>query len=653
MGVVVGIDMHGLAVLVLDASILALIVLKPLSRNYDDSDRGAGSIVLMRPPLRPSYARCGAFLFISFIVSAFLVGLKSPNLTDAYHSAVTQLLLSVIHDPSVVDGYAHSLPAVFQVSVIAFGVAFAACFRASPARRLMILLNVILFLVISAMADVFFGIFVLKTGFPLGPTPVISLLIQYLIAGIVLFRLAFTSFQLPKKTQLPLRRGRDWDADLVLVICVAAAITVTAFSASYLISNFGQNPLIATAIVFACGPYLLSLITIFLGLVRLVHHRPVHPTAERPPVEVITPAFNEELNIAALLESIDKAAQTYRGPVRVVMCDDGSTDNTVALAQAAMANFRFATGEIIHGGHQGKSAALNQALARCNADYVFRVDADCTVHHECFLYSVPYFLADPQIGLVGAFTLPKEPYTTWIDRMRLFELIVGFGFVRPACDIVDGVGCVPGTFTAFRRSAAFEVGGFVDGMYGEDVDFTYGITRLGYRVQIDTRVRSYEDVPNTQRQLRSQRTRWNRGGTMAYSRFIPVVTGFAGPRYWFFATRQAARRLLAPLHLTIFTYVIAEAIFHPTGRVNLARVGFILLFRAIPPLALMIAWTVYYGKAKELVWLPFRYAFVMLKHYYALECVLSFNARPVITPRMAEELRPSTVPRMLESLDAS
>ncbi len=82
--------------------------------------------------------------------------------------------------------------------------------------------------------------------------------------------------------------------------------------------------------------------------------------------------------------------------------------------------------------------------------------------------------------------------------------------VRPASDVVDGIVCIPGTFTAFRRGAALAIGGFVEGMYGEDLDFTLAIARIGYRAAIDTRVRSYEDVPNTQRQLRIQRTR---GGT--------------------------------------------------------------------------------------------------------------------------------------------
>ena len=138
------IDSRGLAVLLVDAIVLGVLVLKPISRNYDDSDRGSGSIVLMDPPLRPSYARCGAYLLTSFVVSCVLVGLRSPNPVNAYHRLVTQLILSVVPDPNLVQGYARGLLPVFQTSVIAFGVAFAVTFRATLGRRLMILFNVAL-----------------------------------------------------------------------------------------------------------------------------------------------------------------------------------------------------------------------------------------------------------------------------------------------------------------------------------------------------------------------------------------------------------------------------------------------------------------------------------------------------------------------------
>ncbi len=635
------IDSRGLAVLFIDAVVLGFIALKPVSRSYDDSDRGSGNIVLMDPPLRPSYARCGAYLLISFAVSCLLVGLKSPNLVNAYHNLVTDLMLSVVPDPGLVEGYARALLPVFQISIIAFGVAFAVTFHSSFGRRLMILFNVGLFLLISALVDAFLGVFVLATGLPIGPTPVVSLLLQYTVAGLVVFRLTFTSFQLPRKTQLPLRRGHDWHDDYILVVCVAAAIIATSAGAIVLVSKLGRNPLIATAVLFASAPYLMLFINVFLGLGKLIHPRRVNPTDERPPVDVIIPAYNEELDIAPLLRSLDAAAGRYQGPVNVILCDDGSLDDTISLAEAAMSSFQHATGQIVIGSHQGKSAALNGALARCTADVVVRVDADCRVHPECFLYSVPHFQADPEVGLVGAFTLPKEPYTTWIDRLRLFELIVSFGFVRPTTDLVDGVFCIPGTFTAFRREAALEVGGFTEGIYGEDVDFTYAVARTGYRAVIDTRVRSYEDVPNTQRQLRTQRTRWNRGGTMAFARFVPIATGLSGPRFWFFGTRQAIRRFLAPLHLSVFTYVLAAALLSPTPHLNLLRLLFVLAFRAVPALLEITVCTVYYRKWRELRWLPFQYLFVVLRHYYCLECFLSFNARPVITGRIAAALGPA------------
>jgi cellulose synthase/poly-beta-1,6-N-acetylglucosamine synthase-like glycosyltransferase len=385
-----------------------------------------------------------------------------------------------------------------------------------------------------------------------------------------------------------------------------------------------------------------------LGIVRLVHHRPVVLNDERPPIEIITPAFNEEINIVDLLESIDQAAEFYGGPVRAIICDDGSTDDTVVLGEAAIARLRFATGEIVHGGHHGKSAALNQALSRGTADYVFRVDADCIVDRMAFAYSVSYFLSDPQIGMVGAFTLPREPYTTWIDRARLFELVVNFGLVRPATDVVDGISCVPGTFTGFRRAPAEQIGGFVDGMYGEDQDFTAGITRLGYRVQLDTRIRSFEDVPNTQRQLRAQRTRWNRGSTMSFARFVPVATGLSGPRFWFFGARSTGQRLLTPLRLAIIMYIIAESLIQPSGNVNLAHLIIILALRVLPQLLFVIGCCLYYGKARDLLWLPVEFPFAMLKHYYSLESLLSFNARPVLTDRMADEIRPITSPALVE-----
>jgi cellulose synthase/poly-beta-1,6-N-acetylglucosamine synthase-like glycosyltransferase len=633
-------DLQGLSLLVLDGFILAFVILHGLTRNFDDSDRGAGNVVDLDPPLRPSYRRCALFLATSLVVSVLIVALRQPNLLQVYRRLVGYVLGSAVHDPAAVQLYSRSVLPVFQANVLVFGVAFAVAFHASVARRIVILANVALGLTLSLLVDAFFGLFVLETHLPLGPTPLVNVFLQYLFAGVVLLRIEFTSFQLPNKTPLPLRRGRDWGDDLVLVASVLAATASTAGGALWLDHRLGGGPLTTSVIVFACPPWFFFATTLFLGLVRLLRFRRVDPGPERPPIEVIVPAFNEETVIERLLRSLDVAAGRYGGPVRVILCDDGSTDGTFALAERVMADFRHADGEIILGEHAGKSAALNQALAHCRADYVFRFDADCEAHPECFVYAVPYFLADHRVGLVGAFTLPKEPYTTWIDHLRMFEVIVLFGLARPAADVVDGIFCIPGTFTGFRRVPALAIGGFIEGMYGEDAEFTYAMTRLGWRAVMDTRIRSYEDVPNTQRQLRIQRTRWNRGGTMAFARNVPVVTGLSGPRNWFFAARQGVKRTLMPLRLSLLTFILAEVFFAPSAQLNLARFGAIVGLRILPALLETACVALYYNKWRHLPYLLLQPVFAFLKHYYALEAFLSFNARPVITGRVADALRP-------------
>jgi hypothetical protein len=297
---VYGLDARGLFLLCLDAFALAFIVLHGLTRNYDDSDRGSGNVVNLDPPLRPSYLRCGLFLGVSFLVSVLLVGLRRPDLSLVYSRLVGDMMGSALHDPAAISAYTHVLVPVFQANVLAFGIAFAVAFRSSLARRLMILFNIALGLAASALVDTLFGLLSLESHFPFGPTPLINILLQYLIAGFIVLRLEFTSFQLPRKTPIPLFRGKDWGDDLVLVICVAVAAVATAGSAVWIADRFPGDPAVTTVIAFSCAPWFFLCTTLALGAVRLVSRRRVNPGPERPPIEVIIPAYNEDTVIARL-----------------------------------------------------------------------------------------------------------------------------------------------------------------------------------------------------------------------------------------------------------------------------------------------------------------------------------------------------------------
>ena len=225
------------------------------------------------------------------------------------------------------------------------------------------------------------------------------------------------------------------------------------------------------------------------------------------------------------------------GPVRVLVSDDGSSDDTAQIAWAEFARFRHARGAVLSAPNGGQAAALNRGLAVTDAEIVVRIDADCVMGPDALAFSVPWF-RDPRIGSVGAMEEPRTDDVTWFHRLRALETLFQFRFARLGQSLVDGIVVIPGTFTAFRRDPVILAGGFPVRMNGEDSDVTMQIGRLGYRVVIDPRIRSFEDVPRTIGEFVEQRTRWTRASFHVYARHVPLRSGFAGPRVWFWTVRR-------------------------------------------------------------------------------------------------------------------
>ena len=83
-------------------------------------------------------------------------------------------------------------------------------------------------------------------------------------------------------------------------------------------------------------------------------------------VSVIIPAFNEQQNIKATIETIFNLKEVEE----VIVVDDGSTDKTYQQAIKTEAKvFQLAS-------NQGKGAALNQGVSKTNNDVFLLLDAD-------------------------------------------------------------------------------------------------------------------------------------------------------------------------------------------------------------------------------------------------------------------------------------
>jgi cellulose synthase/poly-beta-1,6-N-acetylglucosamine synthase-like glycosyltransferase len=636
-------NLAALVLLAADAAVLAVIILQPLSRRYDDSDRGRGTVVKLPPFGRQSLPKVGFFLAVSVAIGTLLVTDHHPAVTQLYQDALVRLLKWVIRDPSLVNAYAHKLVPLVPAAFVGYLVTAAIVMPGTVGRRIMILLHAPLFISASLLTDCLLALAVTTLHIQPWPAPLISMYLQYLVGYLVVFRLFFTSHQLPKLTPVPRLRRGDLRDNLTLILCLLGATCIVFAVTLALYQTLGVNTALGWIILVPVQLAVIDVTALSLILVRRVGGRAPGPPAQRPPLDVIIPAYNESVCIERQLWSIDRAAGRYGGPVHVILCDDGSTDDTKELAEAVMASFGYATGVVIQGTHAGKSKALNLALEQCTADFVYRLDADCAIDRDAFIYSVAQFLADPRVGLVGALHMPKEPYITWIHRMRAFELFYSFGFLRVAQSQVDAVPCIPGSFCAFRRAAALAVGGFVTGMYGEDTDFTCEIARLGYRAVIDTRVVSYEDVPTTVRQLRVQRFRWGIGGRLVYTRFTPFNrdVGAPGPRFWFQMTRGAGTHMLVPAHVFLLLMSLEYAIIQPDAQHNLAKwIGVLLTAQALAlvPKFLVLA---YYRRLRLIPWVVLWVPFELLKRFFLLEALLAYRMRPVKPPLALRERYPT------------
>lgn len=119
----------------------------------------------------------------------------------------------------------------------------------------------------------------------------------------------------------------------------------------------------------------------------------------QPLVSIVMPVMNAARTLPAALRSI--LAQTH-ADWELILIDDGSSDNTLALARCC-ADTRV---HVIDGGaNAGLAARLNQAIALARGDYIARMDADDIAYPERLATQVKFMLDRPECDLVGCAAL--------------------------------------------------------------------------------------------------------------------------------------------------------------------------------------------------------------------------------------------------------
>ena len=109
-------------------------------------------------------------------------------------------------------------------------------------------------------------------------------------------------------------------------------------------------------------------------------------------VSVVVPTYNGGNYLEQTLRGV--LGQTHR-PIEIIVVDDGSSDNTVDVAQATAPNAR-----IIRQTNARVSAARNAGLAAAVGDFVCFLDQDDVWHPQHIEKQLARFQAYPELGVV-------------------------------------------------------------------------------------------------------------------------------------------------------------------------------------------------------------------------------------------------------------
>lgn len=151
-----------------------------------------------------------------------------------------------------------------------------------------------------------------------------------------------------------------------------------------------------------CVAWILLLlpVAIFAGYPALVlaaaatRPKRTRPTPTAPPsITILIGAHNESATIGAKLASVTAALATWPGMAEVIVADDGSTDDTAAIA----ANHGV---HLIRCPRGGKAAALNIAMPQARGEIIVMTDADPLFDADTLPAILAPF-ADPQVGAVA------------------------------------------------------------------------------------------------------------------------------------------------------------------------------------------------------------------------------------------------------------
>jgi hyaluronan synthase len=290
--------------------------------------------------------------------------------------------------------------------------------------------------------------------------------------------------------------------------------------------GFGAILLWPCVLWFGAGSALLA----FRTILWFCYRAPQVATPENAlSMTVVVPAYNEGAMVA---KAIDSVANSVYDPdkLEIIVVDDGSTDDTWAHIQHAVARYGGRIRAIRLERNSGKREALAAAFRLAKGEIFVTVDSDSVVDPNALLALAGPF-ASERIGIVAGRVLVYNRREGLIPRMLHVRFALSFDFLRACQSTFRTVYCSPGALSAYRASAVRRVlDSWLQQQFlgaratiGEDRALTNDVISLGYDSLYQRAAMVLTVVPVTYGKLCRMFLRWDRSFVREEIRFARIV----------------------------------------------------------------------------------------------------------------------------------
>jgi glycosyltransferase involved in cell wall biosynthesis len=195
-------------------------------------------------------------------------------------------------------------------------------------------------------------------------------------------------------------------------------------------------------------------------------------------VDVIIPVYNEEEQTAQSVTTLRQfLKENLPSKWTIVIADNGSTDNTLSIAQAL--SLEYPDVRYVHLPEKGRGRALRQTIVGSPADIISYMDVDLSTHLNAFPPLVKA-IEDGYDIAIGSRLMSGAKTTRCFKReltSRAYNLLLKAMFFTPFCDAQCG-------FKAISHRAAQDLVPLVrNEMWFFDTELLILACRKGYKIK--------------------------------------------------------------------------------------------------------------------------------------------------------------------------